>query len=830
MKKIWIVISVILVIAAVGVGGLIAWRYYSSPLEKPFEKTMTALFPEFAELADMEKQGRVELIGSIDADLYGELENPLDLKIGLDYIQDSAKLELAIGSDGKTLDAAALMDGNGIALSSSALSDGEKYGVRFENLKEALDASAFSPNGTSDYAMSQELYNFLTELSETCENTVSLETNLNKILDSVKKNLTLKSEEREVKLLDTTAEANVTEIKFDLSFLTALAEATLDDCREDESFCNLIAGFLTAESDPSAEGAIAEVENLVKKCKEAQDSYTLSGTLTAAEHDGYLVLFEAELLITDKESEKGSALTFAWTLTQQPKEDPRFTLTLNYEANEETVYTYTADFERSEENGDVKYSLEILTEARGEYRYAEKSNWTLEIAEDGEMELNSVNSYAFDYQDLADAEFEEDTELEVHGSLTSTEDSLSLTVDKISLITSDIRMLDMKKSSFTLTLSSERPSLGKSTDAADLCRMTAEELDSVRASIHSAMLEKVEKINTACGVTLLQYGYTAQELGTAVSDSYSQYAYDPETKRLFLVVQTVKSNSAQVDTDILVYDTDTMRLVDTISLDDTLTVMLAADNGNLLILDREEVSLYDAASLTKTKTLFSSSTYDFNMMLLDGNSLYLISGLEFIHYDISTDKAKFKNLGTQINWIQSASLDRESHTLCLTGEKYNNRSIDIIGIFNSETGEEIFYWEYGYGNMSKAVSLVGKAFYTFEHYRAPDGSVVRLSSLTPQRKNQGYYVDRVIYSDDAYFITLENSTQGEFSEYFVYAVTENENGNEPVGILNSYDVQAIIPISENEFLVYETFASESYFTKIKVSQTWFLGEGISTAD
>ncbi|MBQ7347522.1 MAG: hypothetical protein IJW55_06150 [Clostridia bacterium] len=827
MRKFFIIIAVMLSVALIGVGGLIAWQYYFS--ESPLEKTANALFPELEVLGEMKEQGSIVLTGSVESELYEGLKKPLELTLGLEYSSDATKLAVEMGSEGEALDASLLLDNKGASVSSSMFAENAQYGVRFENLKASIDESLLSPDAGGDYAMSRELYDLLVNLAEENPNgSTKLRTVLVRLFQTAEKELTVTEEKREVDLLDVPVTANVTELGFDHAFLTAFAEALLDECRNDAMLCKTVAELLPLENEALTEEPIAEVEALVELCKKLKNIDALEGSVSIAEYAGYVVLVEGKLSVTDKKTDKDDVFAFSWAVTENPDKDPRFKVAVTHKQSEKTVYALTANFERTKKNRDTVYSLEVLTDSRGEFNYAERAELTLKIAEDGELELDLVTAYAVDYKKLSDAEFEEDTELEIRGSLKYTSRSLSLTVDEITLVSADIRLFDMKKSSFTLTLSSKLPSLGKSTDATDLCTMTEEKLEVLRNDLHSVLSERAEKINTSLGVTLLQYGYIAEEVETVDFDSYGFHAYDAITRRLFVVEQIIGEDSSTIDTDIRVYDTDSMKQVGEIPMGDALSVELEADNGTLLVCDYESLSVYDARTLKKLRELKLGDGYslDFQFMVLDGNYLYLIYGSSFLlQYNLSTDVVRHIGV-SNYNFILSAAVDRESHTLCLTGRRAENKNKYSIIMFDTQTGEKTFYYEYAYENVNTGANFIGVGFSVFGHFRSPAGTTINRVTLTPKRLNSNFKIEDILYKGAACFITRESAYNNSDTAYYVYAVTNSEERVPPAGVFYFSSVQSVIPLSETEFVIHDVYGANSSFTKIQLTQKWFWGEGV----
>lgn len=182
------VITAVLIAAGIGVGAIVSYML-APPLER-LERAINRSYKAIAEHSDAAKTleqvfngGSVEVKGNlrpIVESLVGvgiDVGGTAKLYFGSD---DEFALKASVGMNGiPAVDALLYVDSDKLTLSSDALTDGEMYGLRFDDLAEKWDASVFGKNGK--YALDIDAQAIADELriAERCD---ALEDDINAAL------------------------------------------------------------------------------------------------------------------------------------------------------------------------------------------------------------------------------------------------------------------------------------------------------------------------------------------------------------------------------------------------------------------------------------------------------------------------------------------------------------------------------------------------------------------------------------------------------------------------------------------------------------------------
>ena len=161
---VWLVLSASLLVISATVVAALLWLL---PSKKPLQRTAEAVFPFLSVLFDMENGGSVTLQGELGKDVLPSIEQErAEFSVSYDFKKEKERLNLQFGHKAAQSAVTAFGNGERYALTSQSLLGDETLFVDRDGLMEKLDASVFSPNGSSKYAITMEQYEQIREALE----------------------------------------------------------------------------------------------------------------------------------------------------------------------------------------------------------------------------------------------------------------------------------------------------------------------------------------------------------------------------------------------------------------------------------------------------------------------------------------------------------------------------------------------------------------------------------------------------------------------------------------------------------------------------------------
>ena len=802
----WIVITacaVAFTVLAVGAGFLIN---YISNQPTPLEKTLNAVFPSTELIGQMlEEGGSVTLEGSLGKDIEERYKkDPLDIEVELAFRDRLGKLTLGYGSGGTMVDASILMDQKGVQLSSEALFD-ETYQIKYKGLQKAIDGSVFAPDSGTEYAMSvgeyESLLRFLSAIENAEDSKEILTDSAEVIYKDLYPELEITKEAKYVELTDYEALAKVTEIKFDETFVTAFVDAILKEWKDNgELRATVVELAVLSGSFYGNEAAFdADLKAKLDELKDSVKNTEFDCCIRMAERLGYLVAFEIE--VDSKERVSGRVVNpkkteLSLLFSENPGNNPEFEFTLKVTEGKVCTTDISATYRRTEKNGTTeKFEMLINGEEEG-IKTSLRVTANASVRESGAMSLDVTGAIAAGFDKLKDAEYTDFVDLEITGTYEQTENTLTASIEKLSLFVEDERIAKLDTSRFSLTLSAEKPKIKKAWFAKNYTKMSEDDLVELDETVNQSMKSLAKEINDAIGFSYMKHEWTAED-AASLDLANAPYAYDVTTDRLYVRRSNIKGTPTRT---VLVFDAHSMVYLDCFAVN-TDCDMMSADNGQLAVAagDSKKIVIYNTETHAEVKTLTMDAPPV--AILLDGDVLLSADTSSLNHTVISSGKTK------QLQRLIKAyamTVEHESHVACVA-------HAEGILLLNTKTGEVVKET-----NLASTTPFYnGKAFRLGKSYYNVEGSAIKLQSMTLDRKHDYYEVKDVLYAGKDFCILYEENVDM-MAGYFIY----RKGSGAPIDTVDMFLCREVIPLSDDTFLLCGIDDEALSFRVITLTEDW----------
>ncbi len=760
VKPIVLIVSAAVLCAALIVGIVLATLFAKSP----FEKTMQAVFPStelFEEL--MTEGGTLTVNGELADDLLGEgLQEPFCFSADCAFSLDGTLVTLTAGAKDDRIDLSLLQDEKGLQMYSDRLLGDKAYGIFFEGLMDAIDASPFAPESGSSYALSREMYDLIKEYAElleeepqTYEHTaLALAKATNAMLEKTE---TYKKNET-VSLADGDAKAKVYAYTFDEDAVNAFVDTLTDEWENNDAFRKEI-----ESADP--EGQLASFAKAVVEELKARDETFFEGftvTYKYAVKGGYLVYADVLLSLDDGDNDS-ETLLFAVKFTKNPKKDPSYEMEFSSTNRGKTTSRYLVTYRKSD---DGKKEEWIASDALLEKRF-------VAVATYGENDAFALHAkYEIDVDvALEYAELLTMWQFDLKGKLIKDDRMLSLTVAEVEAKgRNGETVFETKDSSFGFAVQSGKPAFDDRKEYTDILSMSVAELNELGATLEGELIKAVESIGDKLGLGLVHETYLPHALATVKAEGHlSDYAYDRSNGHLFFAYSRGTSG------EIWMYDAKTMALLDKLTLDDPVRA-IDADSGYLVFAcdatGQQIAYVHSSADMAYIKEF---DYMDYNSfypemeypgdILVDGDRLIYVSGDQHVTLyftDIGTGKTE---RALQNFYEGKLSIDRENHVVAALENHLSACDLIFFSTLSGERIEQIDRFGLSGQYLQGSAHFDGYAFWaTADEWYTPDGNSGALA--TSLGFSTGGALVQVVYRDENLVVTLETGTTGVCTAFY----------------------------------------------------------------
>lgn len=753
VKPIVLIVGAALLCAALIVGIVLATLFAKSP----FEKTMRAVFPStelFEELVT--EGGTLTLDGELADDLLGEgLQEPFCFSADYAFSLDGTLVTLTAGAKDDRVDLSLLQDEKGLQMYSDRLLGDKAYGVAFDGLMDAIDASPFAPKSGTAYALPRDVYDMIDRYAElledpqTYENTALVFAKATNAM--LEKTETYKKKET-VSLADGDTKAKVFTYIVGEDAINAFVDTLSDEWENNEAFREEI-----ESADPEGQltsFAKAMVEELKARDETLFEGFTV--TYKYAVKGGYLVYADALLSLDDGDNDS-ETLLFAVRFTENPKKDPSYEIEFSSTDRGKTTTRYLITYSKSDDGKKEEWNVSDTI----------RSNRFAVVATYGENAAFALQAkYVIDVDVTPDyEELLTMWQLELEGTLRKTDDTFALGIDEMRYEDKDGNTLfHMSGSSFGICLESGKPSVKRRENETNLLGMSVAELDELGAKLEGELVKAIESIGDELGLGLVRDTYMPNALATVTVESHlSDYAYDRSNGHLFFAYSRGTSG------EIRMYDAKTMELIDTLELDDPV-LAIDADNGYLAFVydvESQQIAyIHSSADMTYIKKFDYTDWDDYYLymqypgdVLVDGETLIYVSGDQFVDLYF-TDIKTGKTVSNAWSFHEGKlSIDRDNHIVAALENGLSACNLLFFSTVECKLVEEADRFDMDAQYLNGAAHFDGKVFWATadEWYMSDESGGTLATALGFSTRGA---LAMVVYRDENLVATLEVDPNG----------------------------------------------------------------------
>lgn len=754
-----------------GIALIIGIVFAALSAKSPLQKTVEAVFPStelWGEL--MTEGGTLTVDGELADDLIGKgLQEPLCFSAEYAFSLDSTLFTLTAGAKDDRVDLSLLQDEKGLQMYSDRLLGDKAYGVLFDGLMDAIDASPFAPKSGTAYELPREVYDMINQYAEmleeepqTFEHTALV---INKATDAMLKKATVSKKRETVSLVGGDTKAKVYSYTFGADAFDAFISVLSDEWENNEAFRGEIESV-----DP--DGKITSfIQKTLKELEVRENTFPkmespfkdLKLTYKYAVKGGYLVY--ADCLIAETSAKRGSSVFVAVKFTEKPKKDPSYDIEFSVTQGEITHSRYVFTYRKSDDGKKEEWIFYDPTlgphyTATAEYGKDDAFALTVkyEIDTDVADGLDLVKMWQFD----------------LNGTLRKTDDSFALGIDEMKYEDKDGKTLfHMSDSSFGICLESGKPSIKRRENEINLLGMSVAELNELGATLEGELIKAFDGIDDKLGAQLVHDTYMPNALATVRADgNLSDYAYDRSNGHLFFAYDLGTSG------EIWMYDAKTMELLDKLMLGHPV-LAIDADNGYLVFVYEKKAQqtayVHSSADMTYIKefdymdynTFYPEMEYPGDV-LVDGDRLFYITGDQHVSLyftDIKTDKTV---RAAESFYEGKLSIDRKNHVVAVLDNYLSACDLVFFSAVSCDCIEQIDRFGMSGQYLKGSAHFDGYAFWaTADEWYTPDGNSGTLATSLGFETNGG--LAQVVYRDENLIVTLETDMSGGFCTAFYRA-------------------------------------------------------------
>lgn len=758
IKPAVLIVGAVILCAALIVGIVLATLFAKSP----FEKTMRAVFPStelFEELVT--EGGTLTVDGELADDLLGEgLQEPFCFSADYAFSLDGTLVTLTAGAKDDRVDLSFLQDEKGLQMYSDRLLGDKAYGVAFDGLMDAIDASPFAPKSGTEYALPRDVYDMIDRYADLLEEEPQTfeETSLvfAKAYDAMLKKAEIYKKTETVSLVGGDAKAKVYSYTFDADALDAFVKVLCDEWENNEAFRGEIEYFDT-------DGKIASfIEKTLKELEVRENTFPkmespfedLEVTCKYAVKGGYLVY--ADCLITESGGSKASTISFAVKFTEKPKKDPSYDVELSAAFGGKTEDRYVLTYRKADDG--KRETWVAADEMAGKYLTV-----TADYGKDDAFSLTVQKDVDVDVSD--DVELSKAWQWGLEGTLLKDDDIISLTVDNIQMPGgNDGTTFEIKDSFFMVTVRGGDPVSFDRKECTDILSMSVAELNELGAKVEGALTDALESIGTKLGAQLVHDTYMPNVLATVRADgNLSDYAYDRSNGHLFFAYDLGTSG------EIWMYDAKTMELLDKLMLGHPVRA-IDADGGYLVFAydktGQQTAYVHSSADMTYIKefdymdynTFYPEMEYPGDV-LVDGDRLIYITGDQHVSLyftDIKTDKTV---RAAESFYEGKLSIDRKNHVVAVLDNYLSACDLVFFSTVSCDCIEQIDRFGMSGQYLKGSAHFDGYAFWaTADEWYTSDGNGGTLATALGFSSRDA--LAQVVYRDENLIVTLETDMSG----------------------------------------------------------------------
>lgn len=730
--------------------------------KSPFEKTVKAVFPStelFGEL--IAEGGKLTVEGELANDLLDRnLKESVCFSAESVFSLDSTLFKLTAGAKDDRIDLSVLADKEGVQVFSDRLLRGDGYGISFDGLMEAIDASPFAPDSGTNYALSREMYDAIKEYAElleeepqTFEQTALV---LAKASDAMLKKAQIYKKRETVSLVDGDTKAKVYSYTFGAESFDAFIDVLSDEWENNEAFRKEI------ESADIDGQIIPFIEKTLKELKMREDSIPreespfkdLEVTCKYAVKGGYLVY--ADCLITDSSYKKENSVFAAIKFTDNPKKDPSYDIAFSVTQGEITHPRYAFTYRKSDDGKKEEWSY-YDTLSGPEYTA------TAEYGEDGAFALTVKHEIDVDVTDRC--ELFTLWQFDLNGTLHKDDDTFDLSVDEMKYTDQDGNtQFHMSDSSFAICLESGKPSIERRKNEINLLGMSVAELNELGTAVEEALIGALDSIGNKLGTELVHDTYMPNALAQVKVESHlCDYAYDRTNGHLFFAYDCGTSG------EIWMYEAQTMELLDKLILDDPV-LAIDADNGYLVFV--YGITGQQSAYVHSSQTLEHITTVDYAKnnahhsewdrpgdVAVDGDKLIYISGDQHVFVYFTDLKTGETTRSVSTAYQPKLTLDRNRHVVALLENSSSACDLLFFSTVSGELIERVDRFGFNAQYLDGPAHYDGKYFWaTSNEWYNTDGAFGTLENALGF-DTQGTLA-QIVYRDENLVVTLEIDETG----------------------------------------------------------------------
>lgn len=729
--------------------------------KSPLQKTVEAVFPStelWGEL--MSEGGTLTIDGEIADDLLGKgLREPLCFSVDYTASFDGMLFTLTAGAKDDRVDLSLLQDEKGLQMYSDRLLGDKAYGILFEGLMDAIDASPFAPKSGTAYELPREIYDMIDQYAELLEEepqtfeatALVFAEATDAMLDKAQ---TYKKNET-VSLVGGDTKAKVYSYTFGADAFDAFISVLSDEWENNEAFRGEIEYFDTDGKIASfIEKTLKELEvreNTIPKMESPFED--LEVTCKYAVKGGYLVY--ADCLITDSTGKQDNSVFAAVKFTEKPKKDPSYDIEFSVTQGEITYSRYVFTYRKSDDGKKEEWAFKN----KGSVHYTA-------VAEYGKND-----AYALTIKRVIAADVTDPDKLftlwqfDLNGTLRKTDDSFALGIDEMEYKDKDEKtQFHMSDSSFGICLESGKPSIKRRENEINLLGMSVGELNELGATLEGELIKALDGIDDKLGAQLVHDAYMPNALATARADgNLSDYAYDRSNGHLFFAYDLGTSG------EIWMYDAKTMELLDKLMLGHPV-LAIDADNGYLVFVYEKKAQqiayVHSSADMTYIKefdymdynTFYPEMEYPGDV-LVDGDKLMYVTGDQHVTLyftDIKTDKTV---RAAESFYEGKLSIDRKNHVVAALENRVSACDLIFFSTLSGERIEQIDRFGMSGQYLKGSAHFDGKVFWaTADEWYTPDGNEGTLATSLGFETNGG--LAQVVYRDENLIVTLETDMSG----------------------------------------------------------------------
>ncbi len=758
---VWLVLSASLLVISATVVAALLWLL---PSKKPLQRTAEAVFPFLSVLFDMENGGSVTLQGELGKDVLPSIEQErAEFSVSYDFKKGKERLNLQFGHKAAQSAVTAFGNGERYALTSQSLLGDETLFVDRDGLMEKLDASVFSPNGSSKYAITMEQYEQIREALEKYdrERAEYLKDTLNDAVSNVEKRVkdqrNAKTKRETVLLLNGASGAWVTTTEMNEEFLLALIDAIKAEWQENQEFRSAVetvyrdAGL--AELIPLEKTFSQTVEELLDALRKTVAESDPVLTVRTAQKSGYLVLFELHMETVDRSNPKKPCTVkqaASFVTNRSPKRDPGFELSFKETVNDVTEMEMKGSYVIKDEG---KHSFSLFLNDNGAIKSAMRFTFDVLLEKQGRMEMEASLKQAMGYSSIDKAKYEELLHLKAEGSYAQARKKIDLGITSAKLKLENTTW-EISKSEIHLLLSAKKPrGMRMMKCTTELTSISTEQAARLFDTVQQNLQQFSKQLNESIGTELLRFEYQAKENRREMNTSGS-FGFDEKSGFLFLM-HTINQNYVRYEPKLYVFRSGDLSLVKKVDLPQEYRYsQIRVNNGKILFVPEtgRKVFIHDAATVTLEKTV--TLPYKPSDIILDGDVLLLFNydkqGLYRI--DLLTDETRKLDSFEHPVELFFSQKDHTVMAYCSFWDYQISKQLSCVSIYSTETGERLS--QYVFQSGSSGVCFNGSVFVVGNRVlSAETGKELNAAEVLPSFRSNTYYpwVEESVYMSYDYF-------------------------------------------------------------------------------